>query len=85
MKGKGQEFVIDGVRAWYRQHELDAMRRLSHATDMGAEPLAVLAQMRLLHGLKVELGARLVDEHEEAAIRRDWDAAMTAQTESSAA
>lgn len=86
MAQAGEVVRINGVDARYAKHEIAHIRALIGASDEGrCTPKAAWSQISLLHGLKVELGAVLVDEHEEASIRRAFDAFDEAQREAEAA
>lgn len=73
---KGEEVVIDGVAAWYAPHELKALRSMVHAA--GLTPVASWPAIALVHALKFQLEATIVDDVEEASIRRGWVAAEPA-------
>lgn len=74
-RGKPVVLAFDGLKVAYAPHEAAFVRSL---LDAPGDPAAVLAPVRLIHRLKALLDAVMVDEDEEASIRRGWASADTA-------
>lgn len=68
---KGERVILQGLGAWYSSRELKILREMVEAPR---EAEGVWRDIMLIHGLKAELGGTIVDEREEALIRRAWDA-----------
>lgn len=75
MARAGEDVTIDGVTARYSKRELAALRDLTTAPCAPAVAWAVIG---FIHAVKFQFEAVIVDEVEEASIRRGWDAAEAA-------